>query len=133
MFRFYRFNAILSIKREPYHTKTLTVFRDLTLKILFWWSLLEKRESYRDEFLHEKSLKIDIYAERFALTSLFSCADRAFYKNAQIYTPIRFALTRFNIIAHRFALLFEINQNAETVFIFKYDTARAYDLFAEKR
>ena len=45
----------------------------LTLKILFWWSLLEKREPYRDEFLHEKSLKIDIYAERFALTALFSC------------------------------------------------------------
>jgi hypothetical protein len=45
----------------------------LTLKILFWWSLLEKREPYRDEFLHEKSLKIDIYAEPFALTALFSC------------------------------------------------------------
>jgi len=74
----------------------------LTLKILFWWSLSEKREPYRDEFLYEKSLKIDIYAERFALTALFSCkneifssADRAFSKNAQIYTPVRFALTLF--------------------------------------
>jgi hypothetical protein len=43
------------------------------LKISLWWSLLEKREPYRDEFLHEKSLKIDIYAERFALTALYSC------------------------------------------------------------
>ena len=51
----------------------LPFFVILTLKILFWWSLLEKREPYRDEFLHEKSLKIDIYAERFALTALFSC------------------------------------------------------------
>ncbi len=57
---------------------------------------LEKREPYRDAFLLEKSLKIDIYAERFALTALFSCkneifssADRAFYKNAQILTPVR--------------------------------------------
>jgi hypothetical protein len=33
--------------------------------------LLEKREPlYRDEFLYEKSLKIDIYAERFALTAV---------------------------------------------------------------
>jgi hypothetical protein len=37
------------------------------------YSLLEKREPYRDEFLYEESLKIDIYAERFALTALFSC------------------------------------------------------------
>ena len=60
MFPFYRFNANFSFKREP----------------------------YRDEFLYEKSLKIDIFAERFALTALFSCkneifssADRAFYKD----------------------------------------------------
>jgi hypothetical protein len=26
---------------------------------------------------------------------IFSSADRAFYKNAQIYTPVRFALTLF--------------------------------------
>ncbi len=69
MFKFFRFNANFSFKREPYRTNTLTFFVILTLKILFWWSLLEKRESYRDEFLYEKSLKIDIYAEPFALTS----------------------------------------------------------------
>ncbi len=61
---------------------------------------MENREPYRDEFLHEKSLKIDIYVEQFAIKALFSCkneifssADRAFYKHAQIYTPVRFALT----------------------------------------
>jgi hypothetical protein len=54
----------------------------LTLKILFWWNLLEKREPYR-KFLYEKSLKID--AERFALSAflavkneIFSSGDRAF-------------------------------------------------------
>jgi hypothetical protein len=26
---------------------------------------------------------------------IFSSADRAFYKNAQIFTPVRFALTLF--------------------------------------
>ena len=52
----------------------------LTLKTLFWWSLLEKREPYRDEFLYEKSLKIDIYAERFALIALFSCKKWNFYQ-----------------------------------------------------
>ena len=52
----------------------------LTLKILFWWSLLERREPYRDAFLYEKSLKIDIYAERFALTALFSCTKWNFYQ-----------------------------------------------------
>ena len=52
----------------------------LTLKTLFWWSLLEKREPYRDEFLYEKSLKIDIYAERFALIALFSYKKWNFYQ-----------------------------------------------------
>ena len=42
---------------------------------------------------------------------IFSSADRAVYKNAQIFTPVRFALTLFleliciKIIAERFALL----------------------------
>ena len=42
---------------------------------------------------------------------IFSSADRAFYKNAQIFTPVRFALTLYfeliciKIIAERFALL----------------------------
>jgi hypothetical protein len=35
-------------------------------------SFLEKRESFREAFLYEKALKIDIYAVRFALTALFS-------------------------------------------------------------
>ncbi len=41
---------------------------------------------------------------------IFSSADRAFYKIAQIYTPVRLALTLFlelicfKIIAERFAL-----------------------------
>jgi hypothetical protein len=38
------------------------------LKSLIWWNLLEKREA----FLHEKVLKTDICAVRFALTALFS-------------------------------------------------------------
>jgi hypothetical protein len=80
--------------------------------------LLEKREPFRDAFFCEKSIKPDIYAERFALTVLFTCkneifsgADRAVYKNAQIFTPVRFALTLYleliciKIIAERFALL----------------------------
>ena len=75
-FKYFRFTVLTQIFRlsanrtVPTH---LPFFVILTLKILFWWSLLEKREPYRDEFLHEKSLKIDIYAERFALTALFSC------------------------------------------------------------
>jgi hypothetical protein len=44
----------------------------LKIKTLIWWNLLEKRELYRDAFLYEKALKTDIYAERFALTALFS-------------------------------------------------------------
>jgi hypothetical protein len=39
---------------------------------------IEKREPYHGEFLYEKSLKIDIYAERFALPALFSCKKRNF-------------------------------------------------------
>ena len=68
------------------------------LKTLIWWNFLEKREPYRDAFLNEKALK----TERFALTALFSfkneifsCTDRAFYKNAQIFTMVRLALTLF--------------------------------------
>ncbi len=65
----------------------------LTLKTLIWWNLLEKREPFRDAFLYEKSVKIDIYAVRYALTALlalkneiFSITERAFYKNAQYFT-----------------------------------------------
>jgi hypothetical protein len=84
------------------------------LKSLIWWNLLEKREA----FLYEKALKKVICAVRFALTALFSykneifsSTDRAFYKNAQIFTTVRLALTPFlelicfKIIAERFALL----------------------------
>jgi hypothetical protein len=42
------------------------------LKSLIWWNLLEKREPYREAFLHEKVLKTDICAVRFSLTALFS-------------------------------------------------------------
>ena len=80
MFPFYRFNANLSFKREPYRTNTLTVFRDFNIKNLIVMDLLEKREPYRDEFLYEKSLKIDIYAKRFALIALFSCKMWNFYQ-----------------------------------------------------
>jgi hypothetical protein len=64
------------------------------LKSLICWNLLEKREA----FLYEKALKTDICAVRFALTALFSfnneiSTDRAFYKNAQIFTTARLALT----------------------------------------
>jgi hypothetical protein len=63
---------------------------NLTLKTLFYWSLLEK---YRDALLYEKSLKTDIYVVRFAFIALknqiINSTDRAFYKNAQIYTPVR--------------------------------------------
>ena len=65
----------------------------LTLKTLICWNLLEKREPFRDAFLYEKSVKIDINAVRFALTALFSfkneifsITERAFYKNAQYFT-----------------------------------------------
>ena len=85
------------------------------LKTLFWWNLLEKREPYRDAFSYEKEIKTDIYAIRFAFLALkneiFSRTLRAFSKNAQIYTTVRFALTLFlesicfKIIAERFALL----------------------------
>jgi hypothetical protein len=39
------------------------------LKSLIWWNLLEKREPYREAFLHEKALKTDIYVVRFSLTA----------------------------------------------------------------
>ena len=55
MFPFYRFNANFSSQREPYRTKNESFFVILTLKTLLWWSLLEKREPYRDEFWYEKS------------------------------------------------------------------------------
>jgi hypothetical protein len=82
------------------------------LKSLIWWNLLEKREA----FLYEKALKKVICAVRFALTALFSykneifsSTDRAFYKNAQIFTTVRLTLFLelicFKIIAERFALL----------------------------
>jgi hypothetical protein len=41
---------------------------NLSLKTLIWWSLLEKREPYRDKFIYEKSIKTDI----FALITVFS-------------------------------------------------------------
>ena len=75
MFTFYRFNANFSFKREPYRTNTLTVFRDFNIKNLILMEFIRK-----DDFLYEKSLKIDIYAERFALIALFSCIKWNFYQ-----------------------------------------------------
>jgi hypothetical protein len=62
---------------------------------------LEKREGYRGAFLYEKALKKQIfvqYASRLqhylALKNeIFSSKLRAYYKNAQIFTTVRFALT----------------------------------------
>jgi hypothetical protein len=87
---------IFAYKREPYRTKTLTVFRYFNIKNI------EKREPHREAFLYEKAIKTDIYAVRFALLTvfsfkneIFSSTNRAFYKNAQVYTTVRFALTLF--------------------------------------
>ena len=74
---------------------------------------IRKARTVGDAFFCEKSIKPDIYAERFALTAVKMklIADRAVYKNAQILTPVRFTLTLFleliciKIIAERFALL----------------------------
>jgi hypothetical protein len=115
----------------------------LALKTFIWWNLLEKREPYREAFLYEKAIKTDICAVRFALTALkneiFSSTDRAFYKNAQIFTTARLALTLFlelicfKIIAERFALLKSINQNAKTVFILNTVRFALLTFLAEKR
>jgi hypothetical protein len=84
------------LKREPYRTKTLTIFRYFNVKKLILMEFLEKRKPYREAFLFEKALKTDIYAVRFALTALFSFKNEifnstlpAFYKNAQIFTTAR--------------------------------------------
>jgi hypothetical protein len=79
---------------------------------------IRKARTVPRSVLYEKALKRDIYAVRFALTALFSfkneifsSTDRAFCKNAQIFTMVRLALTLFlelicfKIIAERFALL----------------------------
>jgi hypothetical protein len=68
----------------------------LTLKTLIWWNLLEKREA----FLNEKAKKKQIFMRNasrlqhyLALKNeIFSSTDRAFYKNAQIFTTVRLVL-----------------------------------------
>jgi hypothetical protein len=72
MFPFCRLNAIFSYKREPYRTKTLTVFRDFSIKNL------NLMESIREAFLYEKAIKADIFAVRFALITVFSIKKRNF-------------------------------------------------------
>jgi hypothetical protein len=71
----------------------------LTLETLFLWSLLGKRES----FSYEKAIKTDIYEVRFALIIVFSFKNyiisstlRALYKNAQIFTPVRYGSRFWN-------------------------------------
>jgi hypothetical protein len=46
---------------------------------------IRKARTVRDEFLHEKSLKIDIYAERFALKALFSCKNEIFSRTDRVF------------------------------------------------
>jgi hypothetical protein len=61
-------------------------------------------------------------------------ADRAFYKNAQIYTTVRFALTLF----YRIDLFLKENRGTVRVFeinqsnglYFKYGTVRAFDFLS---
>ena len=89
MFPFYRFNAIIRLSANRTVLTHLPFFVILTLKTLFWSSLLEKREPYRDAFLFEKSLKIDIYAERFALLALFSCKKWNFYQHGSRFLQKR--------------------------------------------
>jgi hypothetical protein len=74
----------------------------LTFKTLICWNLLEKREPFRVAFLYEKALKKIFmrYASRLqhylALKNeIFSSTVRAFYKNAQIFTTVRFSLLNF--------------------------------------
>jgi hypothetical protein len=104
MLPFYRLNANYSYKREPYRTKTFAVFsvsHRLTVPYQnIWRNLLEKLKPYRDAFLYEKALKTYICAVRFApitvfslKNEIFSSTNRAFYKNAQIFTAVRLALT----------------------------------------
>jgi hypothetical protein len=50
----------------------------VTLKTLIWWSLLEKREPFREAFLYEKAIKTDIFAVRFAQITAFSFKKRNF-------------------------------------------------------
>ncbi len=91
---FFRFNANFSYKRVPYlNTNRFPFFEDWFDNI--WWNLLEKREAY----LYEKAIKTDIYAARFLLITVnrfkkrnFSSMLRTFYKNTQIYTPVRWIL-----------------------------------------
>jgi hypothetical protein len=72
-------------------------------------------------------------------TEIFSSTDRAFYKNAQIFTTVRLALTLFlelicfKIIADRFALLKYINQNAKTVSILNTVRFTLLSFLAKKR
>ncbi len=54
--RFTVLTLILRLSANRTVPTHLPFFVILTLKTLFWWSLLEKRKPYRDEFLHEKSL-----------------------------------------------------------------------------
>jgi hypothetical protein len=94
--RIYLPTVSVACRTVPYRTVILM------LKTLIWCNLLEKRKPYRDAFLYEKARKTNICAVRFALKALFSfkneifsSTDRTFYKNAQIFTTVRLALTFF--------------------------------------
>jgi hypothetical protein len=107
---------------------------------------IRKVRSVPRRFLYEKAIKTDIYAVRFALIALFSekneifsSMDRVFYKNAQIYTLARFALTLYFVIdlfldGHGMVRAFEINQsNAKMILILNTERFALLTLLAEKR
>ena len=79
-FKFYRLKVNFSSKREPYRANTMNFFLDFNIK-----------NNILIEFI---ILKTDIYEKCFALT-VFSSTVPALYKNARIFTPVRFALMIF--------------------------------------
>jgi hypothetical protein len=98
-FKFYRSSVLTLIFRKSANRtvpKHWPFFVNSMLKSLIWWNLLEKREPYSEAFLYEEALKRDICAVQHYLAlknEIFSSTDRAFYKNAQIFTTVRLALT----------------------------------------
>jgi hypothetical protein len=73
---------------------TFTVCRDFNI----FWSLLEKRKPYGDEFLYEKALKTDIYALRFALITVLKYIN-LIAKMVFFFKAVRFAL--LNILSEK--------------------------------
>jgi len=100
--KFYHFNASFSFKHEPYRTKTLAVFRDFSIKKLILIEFVRKARTVPRWVFIRKIIKKQIFvrngSHKYYLAvknENFSSTDRNFYKNAQIYTPVRLALTLF--------------------------------------